>query len=164
MTHREAARESTAGSPRQRIRTSLENLVFALGELAGAERASLFVVDEERRELRLAMAQVEGGRPLELCLPIGRGVAGLACERGEPIRVHDAYASPHFHAAVDARTGYRTRSILCIPVHGRGGRVEAVLELLNPVGRLGFSPDDQREVAAHEGELRALLTASALAA
>jgi GAF domain-containing protein len=34
----------------ERIRSSLENLVFALGEMAGADRASLFVVDEERGE------------------------------------------------------------------------------------------------------------------
>jgi adenylate cyclase len=148
---------------RQRIRTSLENFVFALGELAGADRASLFVVDEARSELRLEMAQTEGP-PLELRMPVHCGVAGLAWERDEPIRVHDAYACPRFHAAVDARTGYRTRSILCVPVHGRGGRVAAVLELLNPIGRLGFSPDDEREVRAYEGELQALLGASGLLA
>ena len=47
----------------KRIRTSLENLVFALGEAAGADRSSPFVVDEERAELRLALAKTEGGRP-----------------------------------------------------------------------------------------------------
>jgi len=107
----------------KRIRASLENLVFALGEVAGAERSSLFVVDEERAELRLALAKTEDGRPLALRMPLGHGVAGLAWELGESIRVDDAYACQRFNAEVDAISGYRTQSLLCVPVRGPAGRV-----------------------------------------
>lgn len=143
----------------ERIRASVENLVFALGEAAGADRASLFVVDEARDELRLEIAGAEHGRPLTVRMACGRGVAGLAWERGEPIRVDDAYACEHFDPAVDAISGYRTRSLLCLPVHGAAGRVSAVLELLNPVGRSGFTNEDERELREHERELAALLGA-----
>jgi hypothetical protein len=67
---------------RQRIQASLENLVFALGEAAGAERSSLFVVDADRAELRLAVARPEQTRRLDgyptrsvLCIPV-RGASG----------------------------------------------------------------------------------------
>jgi GAF domain-containing protein len=143
----------------KRIRTSLENLVFALGEATGADRSSLFVVDEERAELRLAMAKTECGRPLAVRVPLGRGVVGLAWERDEPIRVDDAYSNPRFNSEVDAVSGYRTQSLLCIPVHGPSGRVSAVLELLNPKDRSGFSAEDEREVSAYEPEIAALLGA-----
>ena len=110
----------------KRIRTSLENLVFALGEVAGADRSSLFVVDEER---------------------------------GEPIRVDDAYSGPRFSPEVDAVSGTRTQRLLCIPVRGPSGRVSAVLELRKPINRPGFSAEDEREVSAYEPELAALLGA-----
>jgi GAF domain-containing protein len=143
----------------ERIRASLENLVFALGEAAGAERSSLFVVDEERAELRLALARTEGGGHLDVRMPLGRGVAGLAWECGEPIRVDDAYACPRFNPEVDALSGYRTRSLLCVPVRGPEGRITAILELLNPIDRSSFTQDDEREVSEHEPELSALLEA-----
>jgi len=143
----------------ERIRVSLENLVFALGESAGADRSSLFVVDEERAELRLALAKTEDGRPLALRMPLGHGVAGLAWELGESIRVDDAYACQRFNAEVDAISGYRTQSLLCVPVRGPAGRVSAVLELLNAIDRPGFSAEDEREISAYEPELSALLGA-----
>jgi GAF domain-containing protein len=143
----------------ERIRTSVENLVFALGETVGADRVSLFVVDEERDELRMAIAKSEPGRPLAVRMPLGRGVAGLAWERGEPIRVDDAYACERFAPEVDALSGYRTRSLLCLPVRGAAGRVSAVLEFLNPIGRSGFTSEDEQDVREQEPELAALLGA-----
>jgi signal transduction protein with GAF and PtsI domain len=143
----------------ERIRMSLENLVFALGEVAGADRSSLFLVDEERAEMRLAMAKPERGRRLDVQMPLGRGLAGLAWERKEPIRVDDAYACPRFNSEVDAISGYRTQSLLCLPVRGPEGRVSAVLQLLKPPGRSGFSADDEREIREHEPELAALVGA-----
>lgn len=56
----------------ERIRLSLENLVFALGEVAGADRSSLLLVDEERSEMPL----VSGYRTHNLlCIPV-RGPSG----------------------------------------------------------------------------------------
>src|SRR5215472_10257144 len=49
----------------ERIHASLENLVFALGEVAGADRSSLFVVDEEHSQLWLAVAKTDG-QPLDV--------------------------------------------------------------------------------------------------
>lgn len=142
-----------------RIRTSVENLVFALGEAAGADRASLFLVDEERGELRLTVAGAGDGLPLPLRLPLPSGLVGLAWERKQPVRVDDAYRCERFNPGVDALSGYRTRGLLCIPVRSSAGRVSAILELLNPVGRCGFTPDDEREMCEHEPELSALLAA-----
>jgi len=142
----------------ERIHASLENLVFALGEVAGADRSSLFVVDEEHSQLWLAVAKTDG-QPLDVRMPLGRGVAGLAWKRGEPIRVDDAYAFPHFNREVDAISGYRTQSLLCVPIHGSGGRVSAVVELLNAIDRPGFSTQDEEEIRELEPELSALLGA-----
>jgi adenylate cyclase len=67
----------------------------------------------------------------EVRIPIGSGVAGAAAASGEAIRVDDAYADPRFNPDVDRQLGYRTRSILCLPVKDRHGSVFAVAQLLN---------------------------------
>jgi hypothetical protein len=53
----------------------------------------------------------------------------------------------------------RSQSLLWVPVRGPAGRVSAVLELLNPIDRPGFSAEDEREISEHEPELSALLGA-----
>jgi adenylate cyclase len=153
------AQEATTSTVRQRIQVSLENLVFALGEAAGAERSSLFVVDEDRAELRLAVARPERGRRLDVRMSLEQGVAGFAREKGTPVRVEDPYTHPRFNPAVDATSGYRTRSILCIPVRDGSGRVAGLLELLNPVGRDHFTSEDEREACEYGREIAALLGA-----
>jgi putative ABC transport system ATP-binding protein len=101
------------------------------GELMGAERASLLLVDAERRELWLKVAQAERGRAVDLRFPLERGIAGHVATTGRSLRVDDAYAHPLFNPEIDRETGFRTRSILCVPLVSRGGRVFAVAQLLN---------------------------------
>ena len=60
------------------------------------------------------------------------------------MNIADAYADPRFNQEVDRRTGYRTRSILCAPVVDVGGRVVAVLQLLNRLDGEPFDEDDER--------------------
>jgi hypothetical protein len=48
------------------------------GEEAGAERASVFLVDRARSELWLKLAQEEGGKPVDVRMPLDRGIAVFA--------------------------------------------------------------------------------------
>ena len=92
------------------------------GELLQAERASLFLVDAARRELWLRVAQEEGGRPVEVRMPDRSRHRGARGSLGESLRIDDAYAHPCFNPEVDRATGFRTRSILCVPIADRSGR------------------------------------------
>jgi putative ABC transport system ATP-binding protein len=121
---------------------ALSAFTFRFGELVEAERASLFLVDHERGELWLKVAREEGGRPVDLRMPIDRGIAGRVASTGERLRVDDAYAHPLFNPEVDRETGFRTRNILCLPITDRGGRVFAVAQLLN---KRGSGPFDARD-------------------
>ena len=95
----------------------------------GADRASLFLVDAERGQLWSLVAQ--GLEHHEIRLPIGRGLAGWAAKTGLSVNLADAHADSRFESGFDEIFGYRTRSILVMPVRGRSGRVIGVLELLN---------------------------------
>ena len=119
--------------------------------LLNADRSSLFVVDEAHGELWSKIAQ--GLEVREIRVPIGQGIAGRVAATGERVNLADAYADPRFNQEVDRRTGYRTRGILCAPVRRRGGRVVAVLQLLNRLDGAPFDEDDERLLDAFVGQV-----------
>ena len=86
-------------------------------------------------------------------MPIGQGIAGRVAATGETINIADAYADERFNQEVDRRTGYRTRSILCAPVVDVGGRVVAVLQLLNRLDGAPFDEDDERLLGSFVGQI-----------
>lgn len=108
--------------------------------LLEAERGSLYVLDREAGDLHTTVAMGLPGKAIRLKLH--QGVAGLVAAAGESIVVDDAYADPRFYRGVDEATGYRTRTILCVPIKSQRGDVLGVLELLNK--RTGnFTPEDE---------------------
>jgi putative ABC transport system ATP-binding protein len=127
-----------------------------VGELLDAERASLFLVDRERGELVLRVAQdVAPGESVRI--PVGSGIAGAAATSGRPVRVADAYQDPRFNRDVDLKTGFRTRSVLCLPLHDRRGDVFAVTQLLNRRDGQPFDEADERRYADFAASLGVLL-------
>jgi len=127
------------------------------GGLLDAERASLFVVDRGRGELWLKVAQEEGGRPVDVRVPLDRGVAGRVATSGRSVRLEDAYASPLFNPEVDRATGFRTRSILCVPIVDRAGRVFAVAQALNRRDGRPFDDADEARLVELVGKLAPVL-------
>ncbi len=95
--------------------------------LIGADRGSLFLVDDNG--LRALVAEgVEGGI---LRVAPGEGIVGTVAATGEPILLDDPYGDPRFDPSFDRTTGFRTRSLLTVPVRDRDGRLVALLQLLN---------------------------------
>ena len=129
----------------------LQVIMDKASRLMNADRSSLFVVDEERQELWSKIAQ--GLEVREIRVPIGQGIAGRVAATGESINIPDAYADARFNQEVDRRTGYRTRSILCAPVVDVGGRVVAVLQLLNRLDEAPFDEDDERLLGSFVGQI-----------
>jgi putative ABC transport system ATP-binding protein len=118
----------------------LESFTLKIGELLAADRVTLFVVDQKRRELWSKVTEQEQ----EIRIPIGAGIAGRVAATGTGLNIPDAYLEPLFNRAVDERTGYRTRSILCLPLTTAEGKVFAVMQLLN---KAGGGPFDERDEA-----------------
>ena len=94
-----------------------------------AERGTLFLLDEKTNEIWSLIAH--GLEKQEIRLPLGKGIAGHVAQTGEIVLIPDAYADPRFNPDVDKRTGYRTRSILCLPIRNKAGKIIATLQLLN---------------------------------
>ncbi len=126
----------------------LASFTLRFGDLMGAERASIFLVDAARRELVLKVAQQEGGRSLDVRMPMDRGIAGHVASTGHSVRVDDAYASPLFNPEVDRASGFTTRSLLCVPIADRRGAVFAVAQLLNKRSGEPFDAGDEERFRA----------------
>jgi sigma-B regulation protein RsbU (phosphoserine phosphatase) len=95
----------------------------------GAERGTVFLIDREREEIWSLVGM--GLDQHEIRLPINRGVAGHVAASGDTINLADAYADPRFESEVDLRLGFRTRSLLCLPIRNKDGETIGVLQLLN---------------------------------
>ncbi|MDA3963534.1 MAG: SpoIIE family protein phosphatase, partial [Planctomycetota bacterium] len=108
----------------------LDLILEAAKELLTADRCSLFVVDQATGELWTSIAQHSG----TIRLPRGKGIAGTVAETAAVINIPEAYADERFDRGNDERSGYRTRSILALPLVSHESRVVGVLQALNKDG------------------------------
>jgi HD-GYP domain-containing protein (c-di-GMP phosphodiesterase class II) len=127
----------------ERNPAQLLNLILSRAcQLVAADAGSLYLVEKDKHGntvLRFALAQNDSVHaPWKASLlPLNRrSVAGAVAEGNTVVVVDDAYALPadgpiqHDHS-FDTRFGYRTRSIVGIPLATREGEVLGVLQLIN---------------------------------
>jgi signal transduction histidine kinase len=110
------------------IEKVLARITVAASAMLDADRATLYVLDPARNEI-WSRALTEGR---EIRLPVdGRSLAAEVARTGTFLRIDDPYDDPRFDPSVDARSGYRTRSILVVPIDSRDGRRLGVLQAVN---------------------------------
>lgn len=111
----------------------LEGMLLQIAQKASevmeADRCTIFLHDPQTDELWSTVAMGLPDRVIRI--PSGSGLAGHAFKTGETVSLEDAYEDPRFNREVDASTGYRTRSVLCMPVYNRAGSTLGVIQLLN---------------------------------
>jgi len=107
----------------------LQLIVTETTRVMDADRSSLFLVDPDTNELYSKIAEGTGLR--EIRFPIGTGIAGSVAESRQTINIPDAYQDTRFNQAFDKTTGYKTQSILCMPLITHEGKVVGVVQVLN---------------------------------
>ena len=107
----------------------LELILKKITDLLDADRATLYLLDEQRKRLLSRIMIGDEARSIEL--PIGEGIAGHVAKVGRTVRVRDAYRDKRFNREWDSVTGYRTRSILASPMKNHVGRTIGVIQVLN---------------------------------
>lgn len=118
----------------------LSRVLDRVSEVMDADRSTLYLLDEETGELWSKVAQ--GEETVEIRLQVGEGLAGSVAKTGKSLNLKDAYLDPRFDAEWDRKTGYRTRSVLCVALRNQHARIIGVLQVLN--SRNGyFKRDDE---------------------
>ena len=126
---------STIVEATKRLNSTLDlaellNIILGLTtRYSGAERGTVFLVDRNKEEIWSLVGL--GLNQHEIRLPITKGIAGWVAQHGEMVNLADAYADPRFESEVDLRLGYRTRSLLCMPIRNKANETIGVLQLLN---------------------------------
>lgn len=104
-----------------------ENIISETRRILVCDRATIFILDPVTNELALHVA--EGARNIRVAL--GQGIAGIVGSTGETINIVDAYNDPRFNSAADKTSGYRTTTILCMPIKSTEGDIIGVLQAIN---------------------------------
>jgi GAF domain-containing protein len=136
-------------------RAELRAIVQAAASVLDAEAAALFLVDEEREELRFVVALGGKSDVVEnLRLPLGEGLAGYVASTGQPLAVSNVEQDARFAAAFAEKVEYVPRNVLCVPMI-LDDRTVGVLELLDKRGDSAFGVRDM-EILGHFARLAAL--------
>ena len=161
------ANERLALSARRAVQAGqqvdLETLLrAALDEIArqlGADRGTLYLLDHARGELVSRVAHLP--ELAEIRLRLGEGVAGWVAVHGEAVFIPGAASDPRFAGRIDSATGYRTHSLLAVPVDDVAGHRVGVLQVLNK-SRGVFDAADCARLVSLAAEVARLLADTSL--
>jgi adenylate cyclase len=128
----------------------LKKVMGEATRLLNAERSTLFMNDDKTKELWSEVGQ--GLESVQIRLPNHLGIAGAVFTSGKAINIPYAYADLRFNPAFDKKTGYFTRSILCVPIVNKHGKVIGVTQVLNKRGG-PFSSEDESRLRAFTAQI-----------
>jgi adenylate cyclase len=115
-------------------------------ELVQADRCTVFLVDEKKQQLW--SVSTDSGK--EIRIPKTAGIVGECVKESQVIVIPDAYEDPRFNQEVDKKTGYHTKSILCVPLMRKlTNQVLAVIQMINKTefdGKVGKFDDEDVQV------------------
>ena len=107
----------------------LKNIVNVAVDLTNADRGTLYVVDNNKKEIWSMIAL--GAETYEIRLKIGEGLAGYCAQTGETINIKNVKSDPRFKPEFDSIIGYDTKDMICFPIKNNMDAIIGVLQLLN---------------------------------
>lgn len=122
----------------------LRRIIESVKVVMDSDLASLFLVDRQSGEL-ISRITLDGS---EIRVPSGQGIVGHVAATGEIINIPDAYEDSRFDRTNDESSGYRTRSILCMPLRGHTGEIIGAIEALNKRDAGHYDADDEELLQA----------------
>jgi len=125
-----------------KIESVLNNAMKWAEELINAEASSIYELDEMNDELFIRLARGEKKDPVKsIRLKLGEGIAGWVVKSGEPMVVRDVRKEKKFNDKYDKITGFKTRSLICVPLTLRG-KIIGAIQVLNKKSPEPFSNAD----------------------
>jgi len=132
------------------LSTLLQKVMGEATSMLHAERSTLFLNDEKTKELWSEVG--EGIGATEIRFPNHLGIAGAVFTSGRSVNIPHAYADLRFNPSFDKTTGFFTRSILCVPVINKNGKIIGVTQVLNKRGG-PFSDEDESRLKAFTAQV-----------
>lgn len=106
-----------------------------------ADRCTVFLWDKDTDELWSKVALgLDSSK--EIRFPADKGLAGYVVKTGESLNIVDAYNDSRFNPEVDLKTGYRTKTILCMPITNNNREIIGAFQVLNKIDGV-FTKNDE---------------------
>ncbi len=135
-------------SGKLQLRELLTVLARQCSWLLNADRTTVWLYDEENEEIWTIVGE---GLHDEIRMPVGKGIAGNVAKTLKTLNIADPYSHPLFNPDIDKQTGYKTKSILCMPLLNKKGELIGVYQVLNKLDHPHFTKDDEELLAALSG-------------
>ncbi|MBD2039844.1 GAF domain-containing protein [Microcoleus sp. FACHB-672] len=125
---------------------TIQGVMNEAKNLMGADRGTVWLVEREKNELWTKIPM--GGTLKEIRIPMWVGFVGEVVQSGEPLVIgFDLYEHPDTETVkqTDRKVGYRTCSLLCVPIFNANGVLIGVTQLVNkqqPGDFPDYDPDD----------------------
>jgi GAF domain-containing protein len=159
MNPTDASDPTAVSPPTSGLDAVLTLLAGRMLALLATERCTIFIYDRFSNTLWSRVAT--GAEVKVIRIPSGAGLAGECFTTGLVINIPDAYADPRFNREIDQRTGFRTRTVLCVPMLRPDGTKAGVIQVLNKHSG-AFDPRDE-ELAGVFCDQAAITIQSAIA-
>ena len=127
------------------LEDTLKTVMDQASNLLNADRNALWLIDQEKSELWTKV--YNAGVSTVLRIPIGTGYAGYVAKTGEILNIPlDVYDHPDSATSkqMDKKNGYRTCSLLCMPVFNPKKELIGVTQVVNKLQRGEFPPYDPK--------------------
>ena len=111
------------------IDTLLTIIAQEIKQALSADRCTVFLLDEEKHQLWSKVAL--GLEMQEIRFDSNLGLAGHVATTGETVNIKDAYTDNRFNKEIDLQAGYKTKTILCMPIRNLSHQIVGVFQVLN---------------------------------
>jgi len=152
----------------------LRDVTLRIGELLSADRATIFLLNEDKTELWSVVAENEGSEFLDIQVRLGEGIAGKVAKNQKSINIRsNVYQDSRSDLvkAYDEKYNYYTYNVLALPIVNDNDQIIAVVQLLNKlkrpknsanqghwlINRHGFSQRDQKQLSEFIPAIRRIL-------
>ena len=125
-----------------KIETVLDYAMKCAEEFINAEASTIYERDDKKNELFIRLARGEKKDPIKnIRIKIGDGIAGHVVETGVPMVINDVQKEKRFNNRFDLLTGFKTRSLICVPLMLRG-KATGAIQVLNKKTGEHFNESD----------------------
>jgi sigma-B regulation protein RsbU (phosphoserine phosphatase) len=125
------------------LQNSLDFIMEESMRIMKAEAASLMLM-VNNKELKFRVALGPKGKDVKpFRLPVGKGIAGWVAKHGKPLLIPDAYKDKRFNPEFDKKSGFKTKSIICVPMIYKD-KIIGILQVLNRKDGAIFHSSDLR--------------------
>ncbi|MBD3308909.1 GAF domain-containing protein [candidate division KSB3 bacterium] len=120
----------------------LQILMRQIQKILGVEAISLLLVEKATKDLIFQVALGRSAHNLQQTkLKAGQGIVGWVAKKGKPLLIPDVSVDPRFDKSLDEATGFKTKSMICVPLKIRN-EVIGVIQVINHGDDKPFTEDN----------------------